>query len=102
MGKLKNINDFFKDIAFKISGTHSYVNNKYIEGYLGEVRDDISVLEDYHELCAFEKEQEESYSFIAQKYKDDYCPSAFYRHFSFESHVKYLQLREQIDDLLAK
>ncbi len=89
-------------VAAKLTGIHHYVNTEYIELYLREVRRDIAFLKRGMQLCQFDRERDKEFQYLAQKYRKDYCPSTFYRFFSFDNQVRYVYLRSEIDNILSQ
>jgi len=79
-----------------------YFNREGFDLYVREVQKDIRDLRHFISLPESERNQDTVFSFLIEKYRSNYCPSAAYKFFSDENKLEYCYKRVEIDELLAK
>lgn len=99
---VEKIEDLMEKAVLRIMGEYSRINDKYMQLYLNEVRQDINLLREVMHQCKFERDNDFVFQDLVKKYQEKYCPSALYRFFSFDNQLEYVYLRAEIDEILSK
>lgn len=97
--KTKNL---LEKLILGIIGEYKWINGKYAAIYFKEVNNDLKILEIGMKECKFERDRDEIFQYCAEKYSEKYCPSTYYKYFSNENKLKYLDLRIEIDKILSR
>ncbi|MFZ5954829.1 MAG: hypothetical protein ACOYT4_00205 [Nanoarchaeota archaeon] len=79
-----------------------YINNEYIKLYLEGVKDDLDLLRKAQGMTISERKKYLAgiCEDLIKEYSENYCPSTFYKKFSFENQMRYLIYRVEIDQIL--
>lgn len=97
---IQKIKKNIEDITIKLTGSYYWINGEHMDRLLKEVEEEILVLQSGMEKYKSDRDKDTNFQFLIEKYQKDYCPSTFYKYFSFENELKYLCLRGKIDNIL--
>lgn len=100
MQMIQKIKKNIEDITIKLTGSYYWINGEYMDRFLKEVEKDVFYLKLGMNIYKYERDEDIVFQNLIKKYQKDYCPSTFYKYFSFENELKYLCLRGEIDKII--
>ncbi len=99
---LERIKNSIEKSILKLTGDYQWINKKYAGIFFNEVKQDLKFLRRGMEECKFERDRDELFQYYIKKYQESYCSSNFYKYFSNENKLKYLDLRIELDEILSR
>jgi len=91
------------DLLSRLTPHRRYVNREYVrDNYFPGVRNDIRILERGLNEPKFERGRDDYFQWMIKKYETRYCPTTWYKFFSYDNKIEYEIWRGEIDKLLAR